>query len=244
MPTLPSNPSPNQPPTLPTQVKDAEEKGATFCTGPYRREANLIWPVVLDHVTPEMRIAWEEVRGHPLRLYGRERAGSAQCDSAGAGSPTLTHTHTHTAAALMCTLRGRGMCGAFCRGVLLARRPRCAGAPGPACHGPGEHSVLAKRAAWAAPGTVCASDAQAVTRCVIPSPPCTPLHLQPFGPVLPIVRVKSVEQAIEHVNANRLALQVMPLRLCICLPCPCCCEGPACRGSANRACMGVTWWTW
>ncbi|KAL4439898.1 hypothetical protein ABPG75_002899 [Micractinium tetrahymenae] len=70
-------------------VKDAEEKGATFCTGPFRRETNLIWPVVLDHVTPEMRIAWEE----------------------------------------------------------------------------------------------------------------------PFGPVLPIVRVKSVEQAIDHVNSNRLALQ-------------------------------------
>jgi acyl-CoA reductase-like NAD-dependent aldehyde dehydrogenase len=26
--------------------------------------------------------------------------------------------------------------------------------------------------------------------------------------VLPIIRVKSVEQAVEHVNANRLALQV------------------------------------
>jgi glyceraldehyde-3-phosphate dehydrogenase (NADP+) len=44
------------------QVKDAEAKGATFCTGPYRREGNLIWPVVLDNVTPDMRIAWEEVR--------------------------------------------------------------------------------------------------------------------------------------------------------------------------------------
>jgi glyceraldehyde-3-phosphate dehydrogenase (NADP+) len=43
-------------------VKDAEAKGATFCTGPYRREGNLIWPVVLDNVTPDMRIAWEEVR--------------------------------------------------------------------------------------------------------------------------------------------------------------------------------------
>ncbi|EFN50637.1 hypothetical protein CHLNCDRAFT_37743, partial [Chlorella variabilis] len=70
-------------------VKDAEAKGATLCTGPYRREANLIWPVVLDHVTPDMRIAWEE----------------------------------------------------------------------------------------------------------------------PFGPVLPIIRVKSEEEAVEHVNANRLALQ-------------------------------------
>ena len=31
--------------------------------------------------------------------------------------------------------------------------------------------------------------------------------LQPFGPVLPIVRVASVEAAVSHVNANRLALQ-------------------------------------
>lgn len=32
--------------------------------------------------------------------------------------------------------------------------------------------------------------------------------MQPFGPVVPIIRVKSVEEAVEHVNANRLALQV------------------------------------
>ena len=36
----------------------------------------------------------------------------------------------------------------------------------------------------------------------------TQCPMQPFGPVLPIVRVRSVEQAVEHVNANRLALQV------------------------------------
>lgn len=30
---------------------------------------------------------------------------------------------------------------------------------------------------------------------------------EPFGPVLPIIRIKSVEEAIAHVNANRLALQ-------------------------------------
>ena len=36
-----------------------------------------------------------------------------------------------------------------------------------------------------------------------------PLHrcAQPFGPVLPIMRVKDVEEAVDHVNANRLALQ-------------------------------------
>lgn len=31
-------------------VKDAEEKGATLCQK-YKRENNLIWPVLIDHVT-------------------------------------------------------------------------------------------------------------------------------------------------------------------------------------------------
>ena len=31
---------------------------------------------------------------------------------------------------------------------------------------------------------------------------------EPFGPVLPFMRVPSVDVAIEHINANRLALQV------------------------------------
>lgn len=48
--------------TLTLQVRDAEAKGATLCTGPFRREGNLIWPVVVDNVTADMRLAWEEVR--------------------------------------------------------------------------------------------------------------------------------------------------------------------------------------
>ena len=43
-------------------VKDAEAKGATFLM-PWRREGNLIWPVVLDNVTADMRLAWEEPFG-------------------------------------------------------------------------------------------------------------------------------------------------------------------------------------
>ena len=31
---------------------------------------------------------------------------------------------------------------------------------------------------------------------------------EPFGPVVPIIRVKTVEDAIDHCNANNLALQV------------------------------------
>lgn len=43
-------------------VEDARHKGAKFLTQ-YKREGNLIWPTLLDHVTPEMRIAWEEPFG-------------------------------------------------------------------------------------------------------------------------------------------------------------------------------------
>ncbi|KAI5066213.1 hypothetical protein GOP47_0018837 [Adiantum capillus-veneris] len=46
-------------------VMDAKEKGATFCQE-YKREGNLIWPLLLDHVRPDMRIAWEEPFGPVL----------------------------------------------------------------------------------------------------------------------------------------------------------------------------------
>jgi glyceraldehyde-3-phosphate dehydrogenase (NADP+) len=48
-------------------VKDAKEKGARFLTE-YRREGNLIWPTLLDHVTPAMRLAWEEPFGPVLPI--------------------------------------------------------------------------------------------------------------------------------------------------------------------------------
>ncbi|GJV95628.1 NADP-dependent glyceraldehyde-3-phosphate dehydrogenase [Tanacetum coccineum] len=43
-------------------AKDAHTKGATFCQE-YKREGNLIWPLLLDNVRPDMRIAWEEPFG-------------------------------------------------------------------------------------------------------------------------------------------------------------------------------------
>lgn len=43
-------------------VKDAEGKGAKLMQK-YRREGNLIWPLLLDHITPDMRLAWEEPFG-------------------------------------------------------------------------------------------------------------------------------------------------------------------------------------
>ncbi|KAG2430500.1 hypothetical protein HXX76_010023 [Chlamydomonas incerta] len=45
---------------------DAKAKGAKFVTGEWRREGNLIWPLLLDHVTADMRLAWEEPFGPVL----------------------------------------------------------------------------------------------------------------------------------------------------------------------------------
>ena len=39
-------------------------------------------------------------------------------------------------------------------------------------------------------------------------PPCRLAWEEPFGPVLPFMRVKTIEEAVEHVNTSRLALQV------------------------------------
>ncbi|KAK4265359.1 hypothetical protein QN277_026421 [Acacia crassicarpa] len=48
-------------------VIDARDKGATLCQE-YRREGNLIWPLLLDNVRPDMRIAWEESFGPILSV--------------------------------------------------------------------------------------------------------------------------------------------------------------------------------
>lgn len=48
-------------------VEDAKAKGATFLTE-WKREGNLLWPVLLDNVTPDMRIAWEEPFGPVLPI--------------------------------------------------------------------------------------------------------------------------------------------------------------------------------
>ncbi len=44
-------------------VEDAVAKGAELLTGPFRREGNLIWPVLLDRVTPAMQLATVEPFG-------------------------------------------------------------------------------------------------------------------------------------------------------------------------------------
>ena len=46
-------------------VADAESKGAKLCQE-WRREDNLIWPLLIDNVTHDMRICWEEPFGPVL----------------------------------------------------------------------------------------------------------------------------------------------------------------------------------
>jgi len=62
-------------------IFDAQEKGAEFKTE-HKRTGNLIWPVVLDRVTPEMRIAWEEPFGPvlPFMRVASEEAAIAHCN--------------------------------------------------------------------------------------------------------------------------------------------------------------------
>lgn len=46
-------------------IDDAIEKGATLKCG-NKREGNIMWPTVLDNVTMDMRVAWEEPFGPVL----------------------------------------------------------------------------------------------------------------------------------------------------------------------------------
>ena len=46
-------------------VKDAQEKGAKEVIA-FKRDGNLISPVLFDNITPEMRLAWEEPFGPVL----------------------------------------------------------------------------------------------------------------------------------------------------------------------------------
>lgn len=48
-------------------VRDAQEKGAAELT-PFKREGNLLWPTLFDHVTTDMRVAWEEPFGPVLPI--------------------------------------------------------------------------------------------------------------------------------------------------------------------------------
>ena len=56
--------------------EDAVQRGAKPLT-PWRREGNLVWPVVLDHVTADMRVAWEEQFGPILPMLRVRTADQA-----------------------------------------------------------------------------------------------------------------------------------------------------------------------
>eukprot|EP00871_Galdieria_phlegrea_P005506 jgi/Galph1/5957/GphlegSOOS_G4551.1 len=57
-------------------VKDAKEKGAVEVC-PYKREGNLLWPTVFDHVREDMKIAWEEPFGPVLPIVRVKSAEEA-----------------------------------------------------------------------------------------------------------------------------------------------------------------------
>lgn len=48
-------------------IEDAQEKGAQALT-PIKRESNLLWPVLFDQVTKDMKVAWEEPFGPVLPI--------------------------------------------------------------------------------------------------------------------------------------------------------------------------------
>ena len=48
-------------------IEDAQEKGAQALT-PIKREGNLLWPVLFDQVTKDMKVAWEEPFGPILPI--------------------------------------------------------------------------------------------------------------------------------------------------------------------------------
>ncbi|QEH62125.1 glyceraldehyde-3-phosphate dehydrogenase [Spiroplasma chinense] len=48
-------------------IDDAKEKGATILTGD-KREQNLMWPTLIDNVTVDMKVAWEEPFGPVLPI--------------------------------------------------------------------------------------------------------------------------------------------------------------------------------
>lgn len=80
-------------------IMDAKQKGATFCQE-YRREGNLIWPLLLDNVRPDMRIAWEEPFGPvlPVIRINSVEEGIHHCNASNFG---LQVSHCSTIVSLI-----------------------------------------------------------------------------------------------------------------------------------------------
>lgn len=67
-------------------VMDAKQKGAKFCQE-YKRQGNLVWPLLLDNVRPDMRIAWEEPFGPvlPVIRINSVEEGIRHCNASNFG---------------------------------------------------------------------------------------------------------------------------------------------------------------
>ena len=128
-------------------VKDCEEKGAKLLQK-YRREGNLIWPLLIDHVTPVSALI------RPLQ--------TTPC-----WVPDL-HTLQYMTALVRASPACKDAAIVTCWGSASGGGVDVAGC-----------ALQDMRLAWE----------------------------EPFGPVVPVVRVKTVEEAVDHCNANNLALQ-------------------------------------
>ncbi|MEW4353355.1 NADP-dependent glyceraldehyde-3-phosphate dehydrogenase [Streptococcus pneumoniae] len=75
-------------------IEDAKEKGATALT-PLKREGNLIWPALFDHVSLEMDVAWEEPFGPvlPIIRISSIEEGVAICNQSEFGLQSSVFTN-------------------------------------------------------------------------------------------------------------------------------------------------------
>ncbi|CAN1328290.1 NADP-dependent glyceraldehyde-3-phosphate dehydrogenase [Linum perenne] len=78
-------------------VMDAKEKGATFCQE-YKREGNLIWPLLLDNVRPDMRIGCVFTKdiNKAMLISDAMETGTVQINSAPARGPDHFPFQVHT----------------------------------------------------------------------------------------------------------------------------------------------------
>ncbi|XP_024519047.1 NADP-dependent glyceraldehyde-3-phosphate dehydrogenase [Selaginella moellendorffii] len=83
-------------------VEDAREKGASFCQD-YKRKGNLIWPLLVDRVTPDMRLAWEEPFGPVIPVIRIKSVEEAihHCNSSNLGLQGCVFTRDINKAMIM-----------------------------------------------------------------------------------------------------------------------------------------------
>ncbi|KAG5529987.1 hypothetical protein RHGRI_030378 [Rhododendron griersonianum] len=79
-------------------VMHAKKKGATFCQE-YKRDGNLIWPLLLDNIRPDMRIAWEPVL--PVIRINTVEEGIHHCNASNFGLQGCVFTRDSNKAILI-----------------------------------------------------------------------------------------------------------------------------------------------